>query len=82
MSDHLEDLRVERVKNFSRYFSPGIENLDFLGDFRWVEHHPSDFWGPQNFRKFFCTKGTTLLFFVFLSDFDPKMRPRIFCARC
>ena len=53
-------LRVIRMKNFSRWILPGIENLGLINNFMNENLHARDFWGPQIFW-FFFTKGTTLL---------------------
>ena len=59
-------LRVDVMKTQGRWIRPGIENLGLKNVF-WLENpYPIDFRGPPNFRKFFCTKGTTLLFFAIL----------------
>ena len=44
----------------------GIENFGLKNNFEMNYRCPSDFQGPPIFKIFFCTKGTTLLFFVFL----------------
>ena len=63
---YVSPLRVDVMKTQGRWIRPGIENLGLKNVF-WLENpYPIDFRGPPNFRKIFCTKGTTLLFFAIL----------------
>ena len=48
--------------------------LCLKSDLGWVFQGFSDFRGPPIFKIFFCTKGTTLLFFLFLVVLSPKSR--------